>query len=181
MLHAQLTQNVITLEVVFIRIEHAYKILNSLVADLTMAVTVIKDYEERGQLTEIQRKALYRLCFSELVIHCSKYVELCRKYGQQLNQEIPDLNSLKNNFSEEIKRKGIVSFRNDYVGHIHSKKLKRPLTDEEVQNRIIDIIGSDNPLDFLNWICPDNLSSTDMNKSLVGVISQMRDALGKKL
>ena len=146
-----------------------------------MAITVLKDYEERQQLNELHRQVLYRLCFSSLVVNCTKYVELCRKYSRVFNEEIPEFNKLRNKFNEAINQRGIVAFRNDYIGHIHSKKLQRPLTDEEVQQNFISILGADNTLEFFNWICPDDISNTDKTKSLVGVIELMRDALEPKL
>ncbi|EJI1281304.1 TPA: hypothetical protein RQK50_004447 [Vibrio vulnificus] len=148
---------------------------------MTMAVTVIKDYESRRKLKELHRQVLYRLCFSALVINCTKYVELCSKYSKVFNDEIPHLNKLRNQYQEEIKQRGIVAFRNDYIGHIHSKKLNRPLTDQEVQDKFLTIVGSSNVLEFLDWICPDNLSTTDRTQSLVGVIEMLRDALESKL
>ena len=164
-----------------VELKQACNILNELLADLTMAVTVLKDYEERGNINGLQRQVLHRLCFSTIFIECTKYVEFCTKYSRILNLEIPQLNSLRNKYQEDIKSKGIVSLRNDYIGHIHSKKLQRPLTDDEIQEQFISIIGSDSVLPFLDWICPDHLSKTDKTKSLVGTIEIIRDELEKKL
>ncbi len=35
--------------------------------------------------------------------------------------------------------------------------------------------------DFLDWVCPDDIESSDKTKSLVGVIELLRDAVAAKL
>ncbi|UJF21202.1 integron-associated HEPN domain-containing protein [Shewanella sp. OMA3-2] len=162
-------------------ISRAINILNHLVADLTMAITVLKDYEKRGILNSFQRQNLYRLCFTSLIMNCSKYEEFCNKYRKVIYQEVPHLKELSDEFKKTILAKGIKSYRNDYIGHIHSKKLQRPLTDAEVQSNFVGIIGSDNALDFFDWICPDNYIETDKTTHLVGVIETLRDDLSNKL
>ena len=86
-----------------VELKQACSILNELLADLTMAVTVLKDYEERDNLNELQRQVLHRLCFSTIFIECTKYVEFCTKYSRILNAEIPQLNILRNRYQEDIK------------------------------------------------------------------------------
>ena len=162
-------------------IRNACNILNSLVADLTMAVTLLKEYEKKQPPNELHRQVMYRLCFSAIFINCTKYVEFCTKYSKLLNTEVPEYNKLRNRFQESIKQKGIIAFRNDYIGHIHSKSLQRPLSNEEIHERFITIIGSNNALEFLNWICPDDFNNSNKTLSLVGSIKIIRDVLYKKL
>ncbi|BCG18050.1 hypothetical protein [Vibrio alginolyticus] len=51
----------------------------------------------------------------------------------------------------------------------------------EVQKEIIEMFGGQHADDFLNWVCPDNLESTNKTESLVGVIWLLRDAVSSKL
>ncbi|GAB0109510.1 hypothetical protein [Pseudoalteromonas distincta] len=160
-------------------LERALKISTNLIVDITMSVTVLKDYLYKSDLSKLHERALYRLCFTSIIMNCSKYVEFCDKYNKLLHTENPKLDSLRNTFKEKVKNKGIISFRNDYIGHIHSKKLQRPLDDIEIQDKFISIIDSDNVALFFDWLCPEDILNTDLTKSLVGVIQLTRDELEK--
>ncbi len=113
---------------------------------------------------------------------CSKYSDLCKDYGKLLKTEIPQFNKVRNSFKAQIDdQRKIKSFRNDYIGHIHSKTLGRPLTPIEIQERFKAMWDTNDIFNALDWICPDNLDSTDKTQSLAGVIGLMRDALLSKL
>ncbi len=112
---------------------------------------------------------------------CTKYVEYCDKYGKLINDEAPQLSKLQNKFKEEIKNRGIVAFRNDYIGHIHSKKLGRALSNIEAQDKLESCIGGQNSLPFLNWIYPDEVELECRENYLVGAIELLHNALQAKL
>ncbi|MEZ9142112.1 MULTISPECIES: hypothetical protein [unclassified Shewanella] len=165
------------------KLEDAIYILDGLAGDLTGGVLLLKE-TRRGELlanTSIQNKHIFRIAFTSLFMNCSKYVEFCKKYGELLNSEVSELSTLKNKFHNEILDRGIVSFRNDYIGHIHSRSLKRPLSHKETQSKLESCIGGEDSLPFLNWIYPDDVESVDKNTYLVGAIQQLHEALQKKL
>ena len=49
------------------------------------------------------------------------------------------------------------------------------------RKEIIEMFGGQHADDFLNWICPDDIESTNKSESLVGVIELLRDAVSSKL
>lgn len=158
-------------------------ILDGLSGDLKGAVLLLKE-TRRNELLEnsdVQHKHIFRLCFTSIFMNCTKYVEFCTKYGKFLKDEIPEFNKLRNQFQELIKNKGIVSFRNDYIGHIHSKSMGRPLSNIETQKKLEGCIGGSDSLPFLNWIYPDDYHLQNKDTYLVGVIELMHEALQKKL
>ena len=162
--------------------KHAIDVLNGLIVDLDTPIKVLTDYLE-SEYFEIDndfRKGLFRFCLQTLILNCAKYTEFCRDYGKVVNTHAQSLAPLMNQFKIEIEAKGINSFRNDYIGHIRSKKLKRPLTIEETDAEINKIVGS-SALPFMNWICPDVPSKTDSTKYLIGVLVLMRDEIAKSL
>lgn len=168
-------------------IEECVNILTGLISDLSVAVEVIKDYEKQPSFHLESKKAfrqsVYRLCFSSIVINCRKYVEFTAKYGQILNAIIPEYQEQKNKYIALINNNtAIKALRNDYIAHVQSSSTKKALTELEVQNSIVEMIGGEhNALPFLNSISPDNIESTNLEDSLVGTIQLLRDALVDKL
>jgi len=169
------------------KIEECISILTSLIGDLSVAVEVIKDYEKQPSFhlesKQEFRQCVYRLCFSSIVINCRKYVEFTAKYGQILNAIIPEHQEQKNKYIALINNNiAIKTLRNDYIAHVQSSSTKKALTEQEVQNSILEMIGGEkNALLFLNSISPDNIELTNLEDSFVGTIQLLRDALKDKL
>ena len=164
-------------------LEKAVFILDGLAGDLKGAVLLIKESRRKAIIeeTEVSHKHIFRICFTSIFINVSKFVEFCRKYSKLLNDETSELTTIRNSYQECIKNKGIINFRNDYIGHIHSKSLKRPLTNLENQDVLESIIGGTDSLPFLNWIYPDDYEASDRLDSLVGIIEEHHDVLRAKL
>ncbi|MCL1125111.1 hypothetical protein [Shewanella surugensis] len=119
--------------------------------------------------------------FFSIIMNCRKYVEVCEKYGAELNKEIPDIKVLKGKYVEEINRNSaIADLRNHYVAHVQKKSEKRALSDEDVQNYILSMVGGDNASEFINWICPDDFEKSNREDSLVGVIEIIKDKVVKR-
>jgi hypothetical protein len=163
-------------------IKHAIDVLNGLIVDLDTPIKVLKGYleSEDFEIDKDFRQGLFRFCLQTLILNCSKYTEFCRNYGKVVNRHARPLAPLMNKFKIEIEDKGINSFRNDYIGHIRSNKLKRPLTTEETDAEIKKIVGI-NALPFMDWICPDTPSKVDPTTYLIGVLVLMRDEIVKAL
>lgn len=160
------------------------QILTDLLGDLTMAVTVLKDYESKQFLKEPQhktkRQCIWRLCTFSLVINCCKYVELNQKYGKDFKELIPEYNKVRGSFNEAItKNSSINKLRNHCVAHVNNKSVY--LSPLEVQKEIEGMFGGQNAEHFFDWICPDDIEKSDKTKSLVGVVEMLRDAVSSKL
>lgn len=163
------------------------EILVGLIGDLTISVSLIREYESKHYMhkpeLKTSRQCIWRLCFNSIVLSCMKYVELNRKYSKEFNETSKELNKIRTQFSYKIStNKSLVSLRNDYVAHVNSNKTKLCLTPNEIQDHIISMIGgSTNAAMFLDWIYPENYDATNVNDSLVGVITQLRDMVQSKL
>jgi hypothetical protein len=160
------------------------QILTDLLGDLTISVSVLKDYESEDFLKAPQnlakRQCIWRLCTFSLVINCCKYVELNTKYGKEFKELIPEHNAVRGKFNEAIKKnRAINKLRNHCVAHVSDKTVH--LSPDEVQREIIEMFGGQHADEFLDWVCPDNIESTIKTDSLVGVIELLRDAVSSKL
>ncbi|OOE56940.1 hypothetical protein BZG13_12905 [Salinivibrio sp. ML323] len=169
------------------RNQELLEILVGLIGDLTISVSLIREYESKPYMhkpeLKTSRQCIWRLCFNSIVLNCCKYVELNRKYSREFNEMTNELNQLRGQFNEQItSNKSLLILRDDYVAHVNSKKTKKSLTPSEVQEHIITMIGgSTNAAKFLDWVCPDSFEASNLNESLVGVVTQLRDLLASKL
>ncbi len=160
------------------------EILTGLLGDLTMAVTVLKDYESKPSMHEpqhqVKRQCIWRLCIFSVVINCCKYVELNTKYGKEFNELIPEHNKVRGAFNESIKKNSAINkLRNHCVAHVNDRSVYlKPL---EIQAEIISMFNGQFADSFLDWLCPDNIDETDKTSSLVGVMELLRDAVSAKL
>jgi len=159
------------------------EILTGLLGDLTISVMVLKEYESKVGVHDpqhlIERQCMWRLCIFSIVINCCKYVELNKKYGGDFNRLIPEYNRIRGAFNEKIKdNRSISKLRNHCVAHVSDKSVY--LKPSEVQEEIITMFGDKYGQIFLDWICPDNLHSTDQTTSLVGVIQLLRNAVSAR-
>lgn len=165
-------------------------IYTQLLSDFTGAVTVLRDYESKPDFghpsNSVFRQAVWRLCFSAIVLNCYKYVEASAKYNRELRECIPNLTVIRNQYLKEINENtAIIELRNGYVAHIQYGKEKRTLTNDEVQAKIVSMIGGgEDAGEFLNWICPKdfkNLDNTKKQDSLVGTIELLRDSISGRI
>lgn len=160
------------------------QILSDLIGDLTIAVDVLKNFEFEWEKSKkedtVRRQLVWRLCIFSLVMNCCKYVELNKKYGKEFKNLIPEHNKVRGKFNEIItQNKSINNLRNGCVAHISDKS--KYLSNLQVQEEINKMFGGHYADDFLNWVCPDDIESSDKTKSLVGVIELLRDAVAAKL
>jgi hypothetical protein len=165
--------------------ENAVYILNTIFGEILVSVNIF-----RTHLTRIDPKTVaihkddihlrLNILLSQVTISCTKYIEFCRKYSKLLNELVPELNDDRNRLQEEIQNRHMIAYRNDVVGHIHSKQLKRPLTLEEYQERFDQITGGmDNMNQFLEWLCPSDFKNIDKLYSVCREIKKFQEALFK--
>ena len=160
------------------------EILTGLLADLTVAVEVLKDYERNLPVNtpnyDVKRTCIWRLCIYSIIMNCYKFVELNRKYGSEFNKALPEHNKTRGSLQNKItENTAITKLRNHCVAHVNNDPdYLRPV---EVQVEITKLFGGENAISFLDWICPENIENTDKEKSLVGVIEMLRDAITAKL
>ena len=131
------------------RSQELLEVLVGLIGDLTISVSVIREYEAKPHMHTLElktsRQCIWRLCFNSIVINCCKYVELNRKYSKEFNDNIPELNKLRGQFNERItSNKSLLLLRDDYIAHVNSHKTKKSLTPTEVQDHIVSMIGGQN-------------------------------------
>lgn len=164
-------------------IEEARTVLAGLMGDLATAVFVFRrfEYDSEIDITDELKLGIYRLTFTSIFVSCSKYTEFCRKYGAIVNSHAPGVVKAMNHHKCLIESKGINGIRNDFIGHIHSKELGRPLTNAELSQRFESVLGGKNIDPFLDWIMPTKNRSDIEKDSLVGVIGEISDALRANL
>jgi hypothetical protein len=164
------------------KVEEAISILSGLLGDLCALIEVLKDYEHQPEFHKrpVFRQSVYRLCLQSIILNMAKYEEFTTKYSKVVLANAPQHHRVMNNFKEQIKKKGVITFRNDYVAHVQRSKEKRVLTDEEVDEQIHQIVG-DNAIPFFDWICPEDTEKVEPNGYLVGVIQLIRDDLSRSL
>ncbi len=165
-----------------IKIREALGILAVIAEDLAVSVYIFKRLKYdldmmKGMSLEIP---IYRVTMTNLVISCSKYSEFCRKYGELVNCHASNLVSEMNSYRSTIEERRINNIRNDFIGHIHSKKLGRPLNNEEVRGFFFGITGGEDISPFLDWVFSGDEKSVDDN-CLIGFIYRLIDVLREKL
>ena len=133
------------------RAVEAWRILNAFVGELIAGTRSVELYEssgfKRGATPNVLRECV-KMSISYLFITLTKWAEFYEKYHQVIPKEVrPACRELK----KEIERRGIVRFRNHVIGHIWSKKHKRPLGKEEVEQSLRQVLGDDENAFFL-WV-----------------------------
>ena len=155
----------------------AYRLLNDYIGDLVAGTRSLELFETSPLFAGVSpsmRVILRRMCLSHLVVTLSKWGEVYDRYGAIFPSDVRDA---CRNLRKEIDRRGIRNFRNTVVGHIWDKKLRRPLTVPEIENRLASIIG--NSLEsFRAWI--NNPTANRFPETVVAVCERVRDRIGEE-
>lgn len=161
----------------------AVEILNGFIADICVAVEVLKDYESGiyPNRDSLFRQGIYRLCLQSIILNCAKYTEFCREYGFVLKECCPDLQGLSNQVKSELERRDVNSVRSKYIAHNRCDKTKKPLTVAEIDALIIKVMGNSSALPFINFLMPDNFKEIPREDYFVGFLETMRDRILEKL
>ena len=152
----------------------AVRLLNSFIGDLIAGVRIMDLPDNVPGLTSATANSIRRMCLSHLVLTIYKLEEFYKKYKRVLPEEAKEV---WKRLYIEIKRRGIRSFRNEYVGHIWTKNGKRPLLPDEIDTALESIFDSTTG-EFLLWI--NNPDNNHIGESIVGTVEDTRDLIMKR-
>jgi len=130
---------------------HAADTLTDFIGDFVGGTALLREGAtdfKAGRVPEMVMVNVQKICVSHLVLGLSKFVEVYKRFNQVIPSEY--LGTCKA-LAAEIRRKGVVEFRNKCVGHIWDNKQQRPLIHSEIMTRLARITGDDMS-GFLNWI-----------------------------
>ncbi len=149
----------------------AWRLLNDFVGDIVAATRVPEAMERSRILNQRALRVTNRMCFSHLIITLSKWAELYERYASLIPE---DCQSACRDLRKEINRRKIRGFRNKCVGHIWDKDVKRPLTEQELDNYINAIVDN-NPDTFLEWL--NNPRANEFPNTVVSIVGTTRHRL----
>ena len=155
----------------------AFWILNNMGGDLIGATRAFEYFEApqfKGVATEQVLRIFNRMADSFLFVTLAKWIEFYDRYHILIPLETKAIcESLRN----ELERRGVREFRNTVVGHIWSKKHRRPLLPNEIEDLDRKITKGD-AREFLKWINDPN--NNQLGGTIVGTSEFVRDAIKKK-
>lgn len=163
--------------------ENAIYVSNTIFGEICVSVEMFNEYlltikDDRIENHQTNINLRLNVVLSVIALSCYKFIEFNKKYGQLLNKIIPQYNDRRKKLVADITNRNILEFRNEIVGHIHSQKLKRPLTLSEYQKRFDEVTGGMSQLnDFFNWLRPANLDHISKGYSVCGEIKKIQEAL----
>ena len=155
----------------------AFRFLNDYVGDLVAGTRSLELFETSplfSNVSDSMRVVLRRMCLSHLVVTLSKWGEVYDRYRDVFPDDV--LQPCRD-LRKELDRRGVRNFRNTAVGHIWDKKLRRPLTVSEVENRLGLVIGND-LASFRTWI--NNPAGNEFPYTVVAVCERIRDRIGEQ-
>ncbi|AUW07575.1 hypothetical protein [Vibrio campbellii] len=161
--------------------------LTDLVVDMTTPSVVFEEFDQSPEFVPDSPKylAINRMCLSHIIIALCKFDEIFVEYSEEFKAMPKPLYEDLKRIKKEIERRNIYKFRSIYVGHAFKedrkgKKVlsKKPLSLNEGNERLNKIVANDY-LDFYDWICPQNIASSD-GTSVVEIITGARDFCNKQ-
>lgn len=150
----------------------AVDVLNDFVGDLVTGTNLFREYDQQYRRDKLPFELMIpiqRMCLSYIVLALSKWTEAYDKYHAIFPSEFSNIYKRLN---ADIRKRGILEFRNKCVGHIWDKKTNKPLTHSEVMGRL-SIITEGSIHNFLNWI--NNLHDNTFPKTVVSIIEKIKD------
>ena len=152
----------------------AWHLLNYFVGDLVVATRgfeVLSPEVLPAPLPRGVQAGFNRMCYSHLFVTLSKFVEFYKRYKAMIPD---DCRQPWKAAQQQLVDRGVVDFRNKYVGHIWDRDTGRPLTVAEVTSRLEGIVGGDE-VEFLHWINhgPDNV----FPRTVISIAEHTRDRI----
>ena len=159
------------------RAVEAFWILNDFIGDLIGATCAFEYFETpkfRAGATDQVLRIYNKMADSFLFLTLAKWIEFYDRYHVLIPADLsPTCDQLRN----ELDQRGVREFRNKAVGHIWSKKHRRPLLPNEIEALDRKIIKGDAKA-FLKWINDPN--NNRLGATIVGTSEAVRDAIKAK-
>jgi hypothetical protein len=153
----------------------AFRLANDLHLDLitgTQAYNIFQRLVSANPPRETVQIGIRRLCLSSVILSLCKWVEYYDLYKSIIPSDIQQhAKQLRN----EIDRKGIPDFRNKIVGHILDDDTKRPITMEDVEKKLLSILGPNDINGFMRWV--NNPDGNQFPDNVVMVIERVRERI----
>lgn len=113
-----------------------------------------------------------RFIYSSLTITLNKMMELYEKYQSHIPIEArKKLKEVYNHFCQV----GVKTYRNDYCGHIQNHRSKKPISNEEIDKHLQNIIGNKSLQEIGQWIWDvkvDNYENSSCLSSLLEYVAK---------
>jgi hypothetical protein len=129
----------------------AARILNMLRLELivgTRSLEIFNKILPHRELGGAAEQGMIRMCHFHFLLSLCKFVEFYDHYHSIIPEDC------KQQFKgavREINKKGIIEFRNKYIGHILEKRTGRPLDLINIETYLHRIYGNDDEV-FIAWI-----------------------------
>ena len=156
---------------------HAADVLTDFIGDFVGGTALLHEWAtdfKSGRVPQMVMINVQKICVSHLVLSLSKFAEFYKRFNQVIPSEY--LGTCKA-LAAEIRRKGVVEFRNKCVGHIWDNEHNRPLIHSEIMARLA-LLTDDDMSGFLNWI--NDPKNNEFPSTVVSVVETVRDALVSK-
>ncbi len=159
------------------RAVEAFWILNDFVGDLIGGTRAFEYFETpkfKAAATYQVLRLYNKMADSFLFLTLAKWIEFYDRYHVLIPADVrPICKELRN----ELDQRGVREFRNKVVGHIWSKKHRRPLLPNEIEELDRKITKGDAKA-FVKWI--NDPSSNRLGTTIVGTSEAVRDAIKAK-
>jgi hypothetical protein len=153
---------------------HAFHLLNQFVGDLAAGSQVHRFYHSpriSNLASATTIGCVNRMCLSHLFLTLDKWEEFYNRF----HRVVPtDCRAACKALVKEVQRRKIRRFRNTFVGHIWSNKLGRPLTQDEIESAVQDIVEGDQD-GFVRW-CTDHESNM-YPATVISIVEHTRDRI----
>jgi hypothetical protein len=155
----------------------AFWILNDFIGDLITGTRAIEYFETpkfKARATDQVLRNYNKMAESFLFVTLAKWIEFYDRYHLVIPANIrPICKRLRH----QLDRRGVREFRNKVVGHIWSKKHRRPLLPKEIDELDTKITNGDGKA-FLKWL--NDPTANRLGTTIVGTSEVVRDAIRTK-
>ena len=159
------------------RAVEAYWISNDFIGDLICGTRAIEYFDTprfKAGATDRVLQRHNKMAYSFIFITLAKWIEFYDHYHAVIPIE---LRATCKQLRNDLDKRGAREFRNKVVGHIWSKKHRRPLLPSEIEKLDKKITNGDESK-FLKWINdPDN---NRFGTTIVGTSETVRDKIKEK-